>query len=85
MKSHIYDFSIATVDGKHKKVIKATAKEVVKIFLKNMNDQRKNVNKMEQKKQAIFSEFPIEGLPNVIIEDQTYVLSSAAGNQSKSE
>ena len=53
-----------------------------------MNDQRKNVNKMEQKKQAIFSEFPIEGLPNVIIEDQTYVLSSAAGNPgnpSKSE
>ena len=73
------------MDGKHKKVIKATAKEVVKIFLKNMNDQRKNVNKMEQKKQAIFSEFPIEGLPNVIIEDQTYVLSSAAGNPSKSE
>ena len=49
-----------------------------------MNDQRKNVKK-EQKKQAIFSEFPIEGLPNVIIEDQTYVLSSAAGNPSKSE
>ena len=58
------------MDGKHKKVIKATAKEIVKIFLKNMNDQRKNVKK-EQKKQAIFSEFPIEGLPNVIIEDQT--------------
>ena len=70
--------------GKHKKVIKATAKEIVKIFLKNMNDQRKNVKK-EQKKQAIFSEFPIEGSPNVIIEDQTYVLSSAAGNPSKSE
>ena len=84
IKSHIHDFSIATVDGKHKKVIKATAKEIVKIFLKNMNDQRKNVKK-EQKKQAIFSEFPIEGLPNVIIEDQTYVLSSAAGNPSKSE
>ena len=46
IKSHIYvDFSIATVDGKHKKVIKATAKEIVKIFLKNMNDQRNKTEK----------------------------------------
>ena len=68
------------MDDKHKKVVKATAKEIVKKFLENMNAQRK-----AEQSQAIFSEFPIEGLPNVIIEDQTYVHSSsaAAGNQSK--
>ena len=77
--------SIATVDGKHKKVIKATAKDIVKKFLENMNDQRENV---KEQRQAIFSDFPIEGSPNVIIEDQTYVLSTAAvenANQSKSK
>ena len=73
------------MDGKHKKVIKATAKDIVKKFLENMNDQRENV---KEQRQAIFSDFPIEGSPNVIIEDQTYVLSTAAvgnANQSKSK
>ena len=50
------------MDGKNKRVIKSTAKNVVKKFLDDMRDQR-NV--------AIFSNFPIQGSPNVTIEDHT--------------
>ena len=57
-------------------MIKSTAKEVVKKFLEDMKTQR-NVA------EAIFSQFPSEGYPNVIIEDLTKVYNSTNKNDIK--
>ena len=57
-------------------MIKSTAKEVVKKFLEDMKTQR-NVA------EAIFSQFPSEGYPNVIIEDLTKVYNSTNNNDIK--
>ena len=54
-------------------MIKSTAKEVVKKFLEDMKTQR-NVA------EAIFSQFPSEGYPNVVIEDLTKVYNSTHNN-----
>jgi len=63
--------SSTQINGKNKRVVKSTAKNAVKKFLDDMKDQR-NV--------AIFSNFPIQGSPNVTIEDHTKSLSVEALN-----
>ena len=72
MKSYINIFKLlfrenSGFNNPVKRVIKGSAKSVVKQFLKNLRQNPKESDKTS----AVFERFPIEGNPDVIIEDQS--------------
>ena len=52
-----------------KRVTKSSAKEVVKKFLEDMKQKRKQQDESKNAFSAVFQFFPADGAPNVTIED----------------